>query len=248
MNLRLPFLMPLLLLSTLFLRAQTPAEEPTPSAQALLQSCTRMVPIEKLVLNGSLTLRRYRGFIVSESSFQLLLDWGSVPPRAECLLFEPQGKRPVQRAIMTRPDGKPATVKLFDGATGKALPDPLPTDFVRDTDLTWLDLSLDFLWWPNAVYEPDYPEKEFLGRECFVVLVKPAKPIRGLSGVRLWIDTKMHFLMKAEHLDAKGVPARRMWVQKVKKMDDRWMIRDMEVETIDTNHRTRLLIDDLAAP
>jgi hypothetical protein len=39
-----------------------------------------------------------------------------------------------------------------------------------------------------------------------------------------------------------------MWVQRVKKMDDRWMIRDMEIETLNSGHRTKLFVDDVSKP
>jgi len=54
--------------------------------------------------------------------------------------------------------------------------------------------------------------------------------------------------MQAEQLDAQGRPIRKMWVQNVKKMDGRWMIRDMEIETLNSGHRTRLFIDEAVKP
>jgi len=55
-------------------------------------------------------------------------------------------------------------------------------------------------------------------------------------------------VMQAEQLDPQGNPVRKMWVQRVKKMDDRWMIRDMEIETLNSGHRTQLFVDDVSAP
>ena len=51
--------------------------------------------------------------------------------------------------------------------------------------------------------------------------------------------------MQAEQLSPQGEPVRRMWVQSVKKMSERWMIRDMEVEMMGSGHRTRLYVDRL---
>jgi hypothetical protein len=39
-----------------------------------------------------------------------------------------------------------------------------------------------------------------------------------------------------------------MWVQRVKKIEDRWMIRDMEIETLNSGHRTRLFVDEATSP
>ena len=54
--------------------------------------------------------------------------------------------------------------------------------------------------------------------------------------------------MQAEQLDPQGNTVRRMWVQRVKKTGDRWMIRDMEIESLGSGHRTRLTVDDVSEP
>ena len=54
--------------------------------------------------------------------------------------------------------------------------------------------------------------------------------------------------MQVEQLDPQGNPVRTMWVQRVKKVEDRWMIPEMEIETLNSGHRTRLFVDDVAAP
>jgi hypothetical protein len=54
--------------------------------------------------------------------------------------------------------------------------------------------------------------------------------------------------MQAEQLDPQGSAVRKMWVQRVKKIDERWMIRDMEIETLNSGHRTRLFVDEVTSP
>jgi len=41
---------------------------------------------------------------------------------------------------------------------------------------------------------------------------------------------------------------RKMWVQRVKEINGRWMISYMEIETLNSGHRTRLLVDDVTTP
>ena len=36
-----------------------------------------------------------------------------------------------------------------------------------------------------------------------------------------------------------------MWVRAVQKIDERWVMRDIEVETTGSGHRTRLHIDNV---
>ena len=83
---------------------------------------------------------------------------------------------------------------------------------------------------------------------CHILLVSPPEPIPGCSAMRIWVDTALCCIMQAEQLDPQGKPVRKMWVQNVKKMDDRWMIRDMEIETLNSGHRTRLFVEDAVKP
>ena len=48
-------------------------------AAAILQACTDNLPREKMVLTGTLAVRRQRGFILSENPYRLELEWGATP-------------------------------------------------------------------------------------------------------------------------------------------------------------------------
>ena len=66
--------------------------------------------------------------------------------------------------------------------------------------------------------------------------------------MRIWIDCQIGCILQAEQLDMEGKPVRKMWVQRVKKLDERWMIRDMEIETLNSGHRTRLYVESAEKP
>ena len=78
----------------------------------------------------------------------------------------------------------------------------------------------------------------------------PAKINWGLeiSGRRADGYHQLRSLMQMEQLGPQGNVVRRMWVQRIKKMEERWMVRDMEVETLNSGHRTRLHVDEASAP
>jgi hypothetical protein len=117
---------------------------------------------------------------------------------------------------------------------------------VLETDVTWLDLTFDFLWWTNAAYETEREGESVHGQKCSVILVKPPTEIPGLAGVRLWADRKTGCLMQAEQLDEKMKPIRRLWGTRVKKFDDeRWMVSVLEVETLGSRHRTKITVEDM---
>ena len=108
---------------------------------------------------------------------------------------------------------------------------------VMGTDVTWSDLSLEYLWWDDSSV---CDESETVnGQMCSVVEMK-----KGDRTVRLWIDRKTGALMQAEETkDGKAV--RRLWGTRIKKFGDRWMANVMEVETIGSGHRTKITVDSL---
>ena len=223
-------------------------EEDGRTAAQILHDCTRVIPTDPMVLKGALTVRRQRGTVLAEYAYSLLMDWGAEPPSAECLLYEKDAVTLLERALLSRPKGRPAQIRLFEGAGMREAQAPAFSARIRGTDMTWLDLTLDFLWWKDVRFDEVPRGKCRTGRVCHILLAAPPEDIPGCSAVRVWVDARLSCVMQAEQLDAGGKPVRKMWVQNVKKMNDRWMIRDMEIETLNSGHRTRLFVDDAAEP
>lgn len=212
------------------------------SATGLLDATVATLPREPLTLKGMLTVRRQRGQVIKEVPFAIHLDWGATPPCASYEMRDTFG-RSLERLTVTRRDGK-AELQLEQGDGTPAVVPSLAAH-VQGTDLTWLDLTLSFLWWRDARLEEPATLR---GRLCDVVVATPPDPLPGCAGMRLWIDRQLRFLMQAEQLGPQGEPVRRMWVRSVRKIDDRWIIRDMEIENVRSDHRTRLRVEDLDAP
>jgi hypothetical protein len=210
------------------------------TAAALLDSCLNSLPREHLELTGAITVRRQRGIILQEQPYRLALDWGTTPPRVRCDLLDDKGST-AQRFTITRRDDR-AEIELRSGPTLTIQKAPALSAKIANTDLTWTDLTLDFLWWHNARLDGADTIK---GRACDVVVVTPPNPTADSSGMRLWIDREARFLMQAEQLDATGKATRRMWVRSVKKFNNRWLIQELEIETFGSNVRSRLRVDDV---
>ena len=66
--------------------------------------------------------------------------------------------------------------------------------------------------------------------------------------MRLWVDRKRGFLRQAEQINEKGERVRWMWVASVGKINDRWMIRNMEVKRPGTGVMTKLHVETLETP
>ena len=107
------------------------------------------------------------------------------------------------------------------------------------TDVTWSDLTLDYLDWADVSFDEN-PESETVhGQVCCVILMK-----NGNRTVRVWVDRKTGALMQAEELkDGKAV--RRLWGTRIRKFGERWMANVLEVETIGSGHRTKITVEEL---
>lgn len=223
------------------------AEENLTAAQILAAS-TRLIPIEPMLLQGTLTVRKLRGIVLQENHFKLLMDWGNAVPQVEVLLYEKRGTGLVERVVLKRPHGQPAEFQVFEGNEQTPGAAPAYSSRIRGTDMTWMDLTLDFLWWPDVRFD-DIPRGDSRnGRDCDILVAVPPWPIAGCAAVRVWVDRQLRCLMQMEQLGPQGNVVRRMWVQRIKKMEERWMVRDMEVETLNSGHRTRLHVDEASAP
>lgn len=113
------------------------------------------------------------------------------------------------------------------------------TGQILGTDVTWSDLTLDYLWWDDFSYDAEREGETVHGQVCTVIVMK-----KGERQVRVWVDRKTGALMQAEEWrDGKAV--RRLWGRRIKKFGDRWMANEMEVETIGSGHRTKITVEEL---
>lgn len=215
-----------LFLSAAFAHAQpaAPAFAPGASAGAILEACRRMLPQRPVTLDGCIILRSRKGIVQGEYDYHLAMD-RTLTPATLTVEIRARGRTNVlERATLQRPG-------------------PLPQGRILKTDVTWLDLTLDFLWWPHAAFETARESETIHGQLCHVILVTPEKPLPDVSAVRLWVDRKTGCLMQAEQLNGEHKAIRRLWGTRVKKFDGRWMANVLEVETLGSGHRTKITVD-----
>jgi hypothetical protein len=102
-------------------------------------------------------------------------------------------------------------------------------DTVRGSDITYEDLAMKFLYWPNANVEG---EQTMLLRRCWKIRAEPsAKGDSQYRGVILWIDKASGALMQAEAFDATGKFARRFKVISGQKIEGAWLLKSMRIES-----------------
>ena len=110
---------------------------------------------------------------------------------------------------------------------------------ILGTDVTWSDLTLDYLWWDDVSFDAEREGETVHGQVCTVIVMK-----KGERQVRVWVDRKTGALMQAEEIEG-GKPVRRLWGTRLKKFGERWMANVMEVETIGSGHRTKITVEEL---
>lgn len=219
-----------------------PALSSVSSAPDVLRACRAMMPRGVVELKGEMILRNRKGIVASTHDYRLVMH-RSADMALLTVELSPHGETNVTArvTIMRRGDSRP-DIRLARGKAEAEVVDSLLAR-VLETDVTWLDLTFDYLWWPDPFYETEREGESVHGQVCSVILVKPAHAIPGLSAVRLWVDKKTGCLMQIEQVADNGKPIRRMWGTRVKKFDGKWMVSVLEVETLGSRHRTKITVD-----
>ncbi len=178
--------------------------------------------------------------LINEVPFRAELRWGDEPATATYTILNQQG-RELNILHVTRDSNGKVESFYYDG-NGNDLPTPKLTDAIAGTDISWLDITLSYLWWTDGDIKG---EERFKGATCDVIEMRPPTPIPDCAAVRLWIDRKRGFMRQAEQINEKGEQVRKMWVSSVGKINDRWMIKNLEVKRPSTGVQTKLHIDNL---
>lgn len=205
------------------------------SAETLLKDCIAHMPSRDVEIAGWVRYRRPRGIVDAEFNFAALLQWGAQPPVVQ-YTFSDKAGAVIARATF-RHDAIATDFILQEGPGLEPAESPVWNAGILGTDVTWLDLSMDFLHWTKAELAG---ETTIRGRLCDIVEVYPPKAMPGCLKVRLFVDREIRMFLQAQQVDEDRKVARQMWVRSVKKMDERWMVQDIEVEARGSGHRTRL--------
>ena len=229
--------------------ASVPAAEPRPAAIAtlpdgvrLLQEVVAGLPQELLQIKARLEARNRSDDLDKVRLAEMSLDWRGGAIKAEYTLSDAFGGQLARLEVRRTPAG----ALVYSGFRGPELKPVEHLDLgqpLEDTDINWLDLSLSFLWWPDA---RTIGTEHIKGRRCYVVEVPvPAGTAAPSAFVRLWIEAQVRVLLQAEAFDARPQQLRALRVKSFKKIQDLWMIQDLEVETYPSRHRTLLRVQEV---
>lgn len=229
-NLILPGRLPLAIALLLLVMGPVWAAQITPSAREILDGVRAQQAEQQIDLHGQL---RQEATVVP---FQLIEEG----PRVRYIFSDP-----------------PETLQLQIGenesrlelVTQSGAEKVMPADFdqkVRGTDVTYEDLALKFLYWPDA---------EVIGtdnirtRNCWKLKMQAPNQRSQYGSIVLWVDKNGGALMRMEGYNPGGQLIRRFEVVAAQKIDNRWFLKRMRIEQLQpgTKHvlsRTYLEIKD----
>lgn len=211
-------------------------------AGSLLEPVIASLPDIPLVVRGELQKRDGDGDIEKRYAVEMVLDWKAETPTARYTVRDAFGA-PLQHLAITWQTPEKPEYRYLEGSPLRAAPLPPLSQNILDTDLTWIDLSLSFLWWEGGVEKGEEPVR---GRDCRIIdLPAPEGQVADFDGVRLWVDSKAGMVLRAEGYDASGVLIRRMDVKSFKKINKRWVIKDIDFERFPSRSKTTLLVRDV---
>ena len=115
------------------------------------------------------------------------------------------------------------------------------------TDLTAFDLQMPFLYWTDFIYEGMAPVG---GRPAHVFLLYPPADIAALkpelAGVRVYLDTQFGALVQSQQIGADERVLKSMTVLDIKKVDDQWMVKAIDIRDEPTRNKTQFVVTGAA--
>jgi negative regulator of sigma E activity len=100
---------------------------------------------------------------------------------------------------------------------------------VRGTAVTYEDLALKFLYWPDARI---LGEEAVRSRRCWKLELQAPSRDSQYSSVTLWVDKNSGALMEMEGFDWNGRLMKRFEVISAQKIDGRWFLKQMRIEEL----------------
>jgi hypothetical protein len=161
---------------------------------------------------------------------------GQLRQDAKIVPFHLVQNGPVVRYIFTNPD---ETLQVRIGVNDSRLDEIKRSgsekitqlnEPVRGTAITYEDLALKFLYWPNAhVIGADFIRT----RNCWKIQLQAPGTDSQYGSILLWVDKDNGALMRMEGYDSTGEMIKRFEVVSAQKIENRWYLKQMRVERID---------------
>jgi len=201
-------------LSFLLLASFAIAATPPPSARELLESVRMRQAEQQLELQGEL---REGATVIPFRLIQTgpLIRYAFSDPDTALQLR--LGDNDSRLEEITREGTEKVTPAQFDHK-------------VRGTGVTYEDLAMKFLYWPDAKVTG---ENSIRTRYCWKVELKAPSRQSQYSNVWLWVDKNGGAIMRMDAFDWNAKLSKRFEVISAQKIDDRWFLKEMRIEDFD---------------
>jgi hypothetical protein len=105
--------------------------------------------------------------------------------------------------------------------------------------MSWNDLSLGFLWWPNATLIG--PARK-INREAWLLEI----PVPNHTDhLRIWIEQEMAMLLEVQRINAKGRRLKTLRIKRLRKIDVTWFAKQIELYHHRNGDRSTIYIDEI---
>jgi hypothetical protein len=187
--------------------------EPVPSAQEILASARMLETSQQIDLHGQLrdneTVIPFR-----------LIQTGPV--------IRYSFSNPAEQLQLRLGENSSRLDVVTDTGTEKLAASKLDQK-IRGTGVTYEDLALKFLYWPNARV---LGQENIRTRNCWKLQLRAPSRESQYSNVLLWIDKTSGALMRLEGYDWNGQLTKRFEVVSAQKIDNRWFLKQMRIEEL----------------
>lgn len=189
------------------------AGEPAPSAREILETVRMRQSQQQIDLKGQL---RQNDTVIP---FQLIQNG------------------PIVRYIFSNPD-EALQLQLnedearLDEISNEGVEKVKPAQFdhkIRGTDITYEDISLKFLYWPDAQL---VGAENVRTRDCWKLELRAPNKQSQYARVLLWIDKASGALMRMEASNDAGQLMKKFEVVSAQKIEQRWFLKQMRIEQI----------------
>lgn len=208
------------------------AELQLKDAKSVLQVVRSRFPSEPVSISGTITVRRRRGVVVKEMGYTLDAKWTGQGGDLKCVITDALGRESDKVNVSFKGGEAPTVERDGDGLVDDK-------GQITQTALNCSDLAMPFLWWPEGEI---VGREKSRGRDCFVLDLKPADP-GDVARVRAWIDSAIFIVLKAESYSADDDLIKQVTVKSFKKVEDQWMIKDLEVSMGSAADKTVVTVD-----
>ena len=115
-----------------------------------------------------------------------------------------------------------------EGDSLRDVPTPGAEQRLGDSDFSFADLGLEFLFWPKQKITGRETRRT---RECLVLESKPERTGQGYARVVSWIDIKTRQMIRAEAFDAAGTKVKMFKPDEFVYAKGHWQVKQLAIES-----------------